>query len=115
MTKDEFKLRQDMVKRQCQSLGTRILGCIYVAMYPAIVILAVLLCMLWSTDARMTVVYMIGSCVFVLLFILVIYQRWTNKLKNLGLYCPSCHKWLELSVTETGRCNQCGHRVDFDG
>lgn len=114
MTKEELIARNDMVKRQCHSVVCQILCGVYFSMLLAIILLVVFLCMFFFTVARVAILYELGSCIFVFACILVIYQRWTGKLKKLGMYCPSCHKWLESSVAETGKCSQCGERIIFD-
>lgn len=73
--------------------------------------LIVLLLQYFATEALSVILWQLGFCSLVIGGILVADRDWRRKLRKSGWDCPSCHKWLDAAVADTGCCSHCGERV----
>ena len=114
MTKDEFILRHKAVRHDLTHLGFIPWGVVFaieLSMVGYIIYLIVLLFQYFATDALSPILWQLGFCLLVFGGFLVAGRIWSRRLSRSDLNCPSCHKWLDTSVADTGRCSHCDERV----
>ena len=114
MTRDEFISKQKAVEHDLRYLGFIPWGIVFaieLGMVGWFIYLLVVLFKYFATDALFAIVSQMAFCLFVLGGFYVADRVWRRKLDKSGLRCPSCRKWLDSAVAETGLCGQCGERV----
>ncbi len=116
MTRDEFILKRKTFDHDLRYLGFVPWGIVFaieLGMLGWFIYLLVLLFQYFATDALLTIVSQMALCLLVLFGGYFADRLWRRKLDKSGLRCPSCRKWLDAPVADTGRCSHCGERV-FD-
>jgi hypothetical protein len=114
MTKDEFISKHKAVQHNLTHLGFvpwGIVFSIWLAMVGWLLCLIVLMVRYFGTDVLSTILWQIGFCLLVLGGVFVADKLWMRRLRNCGLHCPSCQKWLDEGVADTGCCGHCSERV----
>ena len=117
MTKDEFISKHKAVQHDLTHLGFIPWGIVFaieLGMVGYSVYLVVLLFQYFDTDALFPILWQLGFCLLIIGGFLMADRIWRRRVRRSGLHCPSCGKWLDSDVADTGRCSHCGERVFTD-
>ena len=117
MTRDEFILQKtESERRICRRvIPMGFIYSIWVATVPAVVFLAVLLLMYFTTEARTTILYELVFCVLLFAISVPAARDSTKQFARLAVKCPFCQSYFVFipaqeaqKTLETGCCHNCG-------
>ena len=117
MTKEEFITQQADSERRIK-LRVMPVGIIYsirIAVAFGALVLPIPLFLYFNTEARTTILYVLGSCIMVFAMTFPWERYSKRRFVELAIKCPSCQSPLvflfDLKTNETGICYSCGKKI----